>query len=769
LSGFLAFRATAVIRVLINPQPFQQGRLLLHYFPQGQINIKRRQCANSSLTLRTQLPRVELDCETTNEAILEMPYVSPTTHYNLIDGTGPIGQFMLCVYSPLFVGAGADGVNYTVYCSFKDIDLCFPTIPYASEALARRRRERRLLEIGALEAQSGKVWTAQAKGVKKNAGRGQEGDGPSDAEEKALGSGGPVSLALSTVGKVATAFGDVPLISSIAKPVAWAAGIGSKIASAFGWSSPRCTGDVQKVLNERFWQMQNYNNLDKSATLGLDAGNKIRELPGFAGTDIDEMSLDYVNRIPAYIGNFNWQTTDENDQSLFTIPISPIECGTARSISNGTTTVAVTDYAPFAYVANFFQYWRGSITYSFKVMKTKFHSGRLIVSFQPGTTDALDTGSRSYLYREIFDLQESGEFKITIPWVSTTQWKKIIESTGVLTVQVLNPLVAVDAVETDVDILVEACAGPDFQLALPNSEPSQLPIVTTDVGSSFASKKSSTSFVLTKVKKNRYQAQSAFGDIWTAQVEGGMVVENTHTSTIMTSDAPIASSDLNSAGLSAAEFCIGEAVTSLRQLIKRFSMWHGTGANSASVFYRPGQMMVPYIQTGSPIVQGGFHADWFQIFGSLFAYRRGSSRLKFGYAPGSNQANNDCTIVPYLLYDSSGTNTNGYTSRGLQGACAQHAYFRDAATGGAEIELPHYGRTHMYCNFADLATPVSGDSIYRDLNSVYIRGSSNFNAATKNGVRCERAAGDDCSFGFFVGVLPLTATANVQFGSYGTW
>lgn len=70
---------------------------------------------------------------------------------------------------------------------------------------------------------------------------------------------------------------------------------------------------------------------------------------------------------------------------------------------------------PVAGLANVFAYYRGSLIFTFKLAKTRFHTGRLLIAFSPGT-DIVDLlGNRSttavnsmtttnYLHREFVDI-----------------------------------------------------------------------------------------------------------------------------------------------------------------------------------------------------------------------------------------------------------------------------------------------------------------------------------------------------------------------------
>jgi len=61
LRGFVGLRATLVVKVQVNSQPFQQGRLMLQYFPYAQYMPNRVTFVNSTLQGRSGCPRTDLD------------------------------------------------------------------------------------------------------------------------------------------------------------------------------------------------------------------------------------------------------------------------------------------------------------------------------------------------------------------------------------------------------------------------------------------------------------------------------------------------------------------------------------------------------------------------------------------------------------------------------------------------------------------------------------------------------------------------------------
>jgi hypothetical protein len=63
--GFVGFKGKMVVRLQVNAQRFQQGRLILHYVPlYDHQTANRRNTANSNLVFKTQQPRIDFDIAT---------------------------------------------------------------------------------------------------------------------------------------------------------------------------------------------------------------------------------------------------------------------------------------------------------------------------------------------------------------------------------------------------------------------------------------------------------------------------------------------------------------------------------------------------------------------------------------------------------------------------------------------------------------------------------------------------------------------------------
>ncbi|AVM87451.1 polyprotein [fipivirus C1] len=125
----------------------------------------------------------------------------------------------------------------------------------------------------------------------------------------------------------------------------------------------------------------------------------------------------------------------------------------------------------------YYHYWRGDIIYTLQVFCTRFHSGRIMISFLPlwgSTAPTYDEAiSSATMFFDISGLQTTVRFRV--PYESDRVYypvkvKKGCEA-GVVTVWVQNQLAAPTAVSSTVTISVLQHAADNFRFFVPTWEP----------------------------------------------------------------------------------------------------------------------------------------------------------------------------------------------------------------------------------------------------------------------------------------------------------
>lgn len=725
LRGFYGFRAKMVVEVQINAQRFQQGRLVVAYMPNPvdpTVSNERISSAFSRLQYITQLPHVDLDC-TETAAQLEVPYVSPQLYYDLTDGRGCYGSLHVFVYSPIAAVAGPLNCDLTVWCHFEDIEVVYPTI---------------VGPAGPLVAQAGVVKRRKGAGV---------GQLDSSSTELASRNLGPISTFLNKVSTAAGIVAEVPLISSFAFPVAWVSDVFSRSAQVFGLSKPTVSAPPKPVQLRGFAQMNNFNSADHSMKMGLAADNALQHMPGFAGSNLDEMSIPYLCGIPAFVDNYYWNTTQAEGYRLIRKYISPCAANVINPEQNlfkfetlGTHFLRHTP--PFSYIAHAFRRWRGGITFTFKVVKTEFHSGRLLAVFVPlglgNASTADDYTNSQYCYRQVFDLRESSEFTITVPYVNLQPWTDCINGTGYLNIYILNELKCPDSVNPAVDILVEISGAPDMEFQFPTGLKNLTPAVyLPPSGQSIMAPSGGGSTELTAGVDTSVEVFP----------QSGLTPAN-YSDKIN----PIDHENVGGQMIEPLAYCVGEAIRSLRQLMKRYCCVYETPAAATLGIFCPFANYLPTVSATTLGTLANHRIDMLSYFGPLFAFNRGSVRYKV-MIPALTAG----SCFSALLFPND--NTSQSTQFGSAAATSTNVLDNRALTftqfsGGIEVEVPAYQRGH--CRFSNVLTPTQSASIggpwFADQQLAICSNERNTIATTSF---VYRAIGDDYSLGFFIGTLPL--------------
>lgn len=680
ISSFVGFKATTCIRIVINADRFQQGRLLACWYPAAQDNIERSNLATSNCTYATQLPRMDIDVATDTEVLMEFPYVHPCTHYNVPNIQGTFGSLYIIVYSPLTAPTGSTSLNVQTWASCKDIDLSYPAMPQSGGVVRARHtlKDRKALR---------------------------------EREQEAVG--GSISSILGGVSGAAHALGGIPILNPMMKPLAWMTSILAGTATSLGFSKPTNSAPVTTMISKAFANMGHVTGFDTSVNMGYFADNSVADFPGFGGTTADEMSFERILSTPTFQSSQQWTNSNAQDVVLFNTAV----CPASFYVPNTSLGTSYVDTTPVYYIGSNFRLWRGSFTFTFKVVKTEFHSGRLLFVFNPATANTTMTIANSCsLYREIFDLRLSNEFSVTVPYVCTVPYAAFASPIGYISLIVETPLKAPTTVNASVDVIMEISCGPDFEFAVPF--PNSLEAV------------------------NPAYPQALGVDITTDPASSSTPIV-----------API--SDLDSGGLAPAALCIGEKITSVRQLIKRFGLIYSSSSSTqAALNFTPSVVRINYFPKTTAGASIQLCTDNFDIFGVLFAFRRGAVRVKI--------MNSDTTVTQQHYNCTLSNTATGITRPGSTGTAFSSAYLpahshvvtcTEIQSGGGEFEHPHYSaypflinRPYKYDNTVDLT------SLGENCTS-YIYTSNKLMSQ----VRFYRAAADDFSFGYFVGTVPLVA------------
>jgi len=712
LAGFYGIRYDLVIKLVVNATRFQAGRYLVVWNPYGGTDptLKFASMKTSrlyKLTQRTTMPHAEIDVSCDTELEFVIPFsnslnFSPVALFTSVAfNYGSIGEVQIFPYSPLNAVAGATTANYTMYFSMRNVELYGATVPQAGGFNASRKGK-----------------TAQSV-------------------EQASAGMGPISSSLATVSKSLSILSEVPLLSSYARTTAWFADRMSKTAEIFGFTKPVNIEHAQRVTRNIMHYVGSVDGPDQSIPLSLSYKNEIGHMSGISPTDIDEMDLNFVASVPAYVTQFTWTTLDTSSTLKLSLPVTPL-FGSTASVVNGAN--VLTD-APCSFVSRFFKFWRGSVVYKFKIVRTEFHSGRLSFSFNPNFQDLTVPANPpyadlNYIHREIIDIREHTEFTLTIPYISASPYTLCLPSNpnngiGTLTIHVVDPLVAPSTVMQNAIVLVEIAAGPDMEWAVPVSF---LPTPFTNVVPQSGTFRGGNSY------------DSACN-----------ILVKTIGDSVVRKDADIS-----------ALVCIGEKVSSFRTMVKKPQFLTQTATVVPALVTSVVPYLIPmYSQNGVTNTTPGVNGDLYGMLGSMYVYSRGGVRIKFidpVASSGGTQATYMTTAVPPVaptdLYTRGAFDVNGTIGpQTFQGMLPNNLSLPEQ---GTEVQVPAYYQLPLRVNvdcYANTQFPYNsenGTATRQHVPDVYVnRTLLGFNVVQSP--RLTRSLSDDGNFSYFLCIPPYVS------------
>lgn len=473
IKGAFGWRATFCFRLQAISNPFQAGRIRMAFSPFQVIASTTEFDRTVGPCPVSQLPGVELDIAESTSAVLKVPFITAMNYWPVAANNAvleKLGQLGVFAYTPVALAAGAPNPSFAIWMWLEDFET-IAAAPYE------------------IEAQMGKMTK-------------------STASKEADAIPGNLSNVLSAGSNLMLWAGKIPMLSTIAGPASWALRLGANVASSFGWSKPIDATPPNKVYNSVNIHQNNADGPDVSFNLGMMCDNAVSVLPGFAGSDMDEMSLSYITGVYSAIASVTLSTTMAADDNVISVNCSPFSLHyttdrTCVSKSLPPAQLAGTSFWPSSVmgVSNVFRSYRGGLKFRVKISKTKFHTGRLIVGFMPVNPDINQFGVSAPFapsimqYKSvIWDLRESNSVEFECPYVSFFPYLPVDLAFGSFFVMVLEPLNGPTTVASTVPIIVEVAGMDDFELAFPSRPAFPIsPLNTTYVAQSGLSELSHSS------------------------------------------------------------------------------------------------------------------------------------------------------------------------------------------------------------------------------------------------------------------------------------
>lgn len=732
LRGFYGLRGKFHLKLVMNAQPFQAGLFMMGYIPFYKgfelaypvLDIQ----SPMSLPFSTGCPNKIINISQESEAEMAVPYMGPNVFLNLLDTDRDWGTFFFKSVTPPTSSVDSTKLEIAVYGWLTDVQLFGAGNP---------------------------TFTAQSDtttGIR----------APTEMQE------GQFSSALGDVSQVLQ---KIPLLNEVAPEVPMVLNGAKKAAQLIGLSKPTIQTPVTRLKQYPYGDPQHgdQHSTAKKLTLNSYQETTVKTL---GPSEEDEMSVQKIVSEPGFLNYFKWSADDKQFKNIYYCFANP-NC----EMKNGKTMLVAPNR--LFYLANHFQFWRGSIHFRIMFAANKFHTGRIRAVYNVNAAKNAD-GTYGYVYSQILDIRQSRIFDLECPFIAPTPWRRVPSNwrddlsfvndydmvTGHHTENRLElyvevPLLYGGQAASHVDGIVLAYGGKDFMVSAPRMrhapwlgphepveekapsgsegrEQPTIPNESVDHGSGYAFEDieprevSSSDPHCVPPPKEEVERMAARGWRLTRaiQVKGrsqsfkaqsmqeASVQRISMVGTTRTAEAK--------ADLKAASVVNGEFVTNIRTLLKRYQ-WIGYRSSKENEVFA----LLPWLRGQSNSTDGWCHL-FLDRLQALYRFHSGSRRVLIVRPSGSKVAMVHYNAnIPKTLYKIEFVSTWGgvgvVRSKAFDAPIKPEDLLHNEDSlhlpvwldveGGVEVEIPFYSRWPMLVQGPFIPDKKAGQNIqYDDYN-----------------------------------------------------
>lgn len=472
MSNYTFFSAKMHVKVLINGSSFHYGKLSVSYLPLDLVNAQHwplnptlytnTPTEKSALTKISNLQHMYLDPVNSNSGVLCLPLIYPNDMMEIVRVITPLGthdelgSLMLQSFTVLRAASSspASEVSVQVLGWLSDVVLSGPTATTYS---------------GMADDQFDPTPSREYTGVLSS----------------------PMSLAAKAAGKLSS----IPFIGTEASLISSVLSVGADVASYFGFSRALMLDPIGYMKRMPFSSTATVIGSDTAVPLSFDPKHNVSIDPTLASeASADNLALKNFTSMWNYTNSLTWTSSQPHDTIIGHAYVFPVEAwfnevGLALATSNRYV------FTTLGYACLPFKFWSGTLEYRIRFVSSKYHTGRVKITYNPNTQpDVTEFNSE---YNWIIDLAKETDIVIKIPWNQSiaykqlqTDWSLMTDANlgnlptydqdlfnGWLTFSVVNELVSPYAL-ADVDILIDKRGGDDFELFAPTSPSTENPVDT---------------------------------------------------------------------------------------------------------------------------------------------------------------------------------------------------------------------------------------------------------------------------------------------------
>jgi hypothetical protein len=387
LNNYAFLRAKLCIKVIINATPFHYGSMRVSYEPNVNTanNGSRKSKVRTNpftdswlITPYSQLPGVWLSPADNAGGEIHVPFFRHTNWLPLraASDVRTMGTLNYFVAFPLTVASatGSPSISINTYAWMEDVEL----------------------------AGSTNELTLQAK---------DEYDGSISAPARAVAS-------------AAAKFESVPVIGKFAKATSIGAGALSSIAGLFGFTNVPVIDDVQAVVPVGGVHLASSEIGTPVQKLALDPKQELSIDPSLHGLgDTDEMAIAHIASKKSTLPMVTWSTSDAVGKAVWIARVNPGLFGRLYIQNSGGSNRAIRVYhSTLSYLGMMFTHWRGDIVFEVEAICTKFHKGRLQITWDPIGNGGTVAAPENSAFTTILDIGENNKALFRVPFHQATEW-----------------------------------------------------------------------------------------------------------------------------------------------------------------------------------------------------------------------------------------------------------------------------------------------------------------------------------------------------------
>lgn len=452
------YKLAPCFRIQINSTQFHQGQLICAFDP---FSFTKVNSTNDIYTFvyATGLPHVRVMASESDAVELKIPFIHPRSFLTTnSENYNNLGNFYVTIMNPLSAAEGTTpNVTVTVWMYALDAEVHVP-IHY----------HKPILEATSLEETS--------KLTQKNLKMNQNPVKDTPPQSRSLGqiSGGILDHGLKIFGNLVT--------GNFGQALRTGQGLIDDLGELLGFDYPTDPINPQKTISP----VENMSlgiGKSRAQRMAIDPMSLHAIPDDIASESLNAMGLKQIIQIPMLTAQFEFNSTANQQQLLFTIPVHP-------QISPGIQNVGV-QRSYLSYISNAFTYWAGGIKYDIEIVATRFHSGKLLFAYVPNVFNLPDYEEASKsLPNVIVDIQQTSNTTFTVPFTSSTAMKSTLlktavspnefvdSATGNLVCYVQNALTYASNVTPKIEVNIYQYAAEDFKLYVPRRFAMDIPVPT---------------------------------------------------------------------------------------------------------------------------------------------------------------------------------------------------------------------------------------------------------------------------------------------------